>query len=176
MITHTDAAGKPISGAGGALYTVTFKEPPPVSGFASLTPYNSTNKFFPVVKGAPPRTSVNFPGAPRAARCASPASPRRRPSRCPPSSSPPPPPNPPTRPPRPPPIPAPAGSAAELQKGADGSLTLYLSASPPPAPAPASNWLAIGADGPSYLILRLYGPSKEAIAGGWQPPAVVKAT
>lgn len=127
LTTNTDDKGKPISGAGGAVYKITFNKPPPVSGFASLTLYNATNKMFPVVPGGPALASINYPG-----------------------------------------------NSASLKKSPDGTLPLWLSTAPPPAPALKSNWLAIGADGPSYAILRLYGPSKEAVAGEWQPPAIVK--
>jgi len=67
----------------------------------------------------------------------------------------------------------------ELQKNADGSLTLYIQKDSP-GKDKESNWLP-APDGTVYLVMRLYWPKTEAPSilpagsGSWQPPGVVKA-
>ncbi|WP_394562091.1 DUF1254 domain-containing protein [Aquipseudomonas alcaligenes] len=60
-----------------------------------------------------------------------------------------------------------------LQKNADGSLTLYVQHDSPGADK-ESNWLPVPAERFS-LLLRLYSPSKRVVEGGYQMPAVVEA-
>ena len=67
----------------------------------------------------------------------------------------------------------------DMQKGADGSLTIYIQKDSPGAGKEA-NWLP-APDGPIYLVMRLYWPKTEAPSvlppgdGSWQPPGIVKA-
>ncbi|MFZ3183676.1 MAG: DUF1254 domain-containing protein [Pseudomonas sp.] len=68
---------------------------------------------------------------------------------------------------------------ADMQKNADGSLTLYIQKDSPGADKQA-NWLP-APDGPIYLVMRLYWPKTEAPsilpagAGSWSPPGIVQA-
>ncbi|MCY1400504.1 hypothetical protein D9M71_155940 [compost metagenome] len=57
-----------------------------------------------------------------------------------------------------------------LQKGADGSLTLYLQKDSPGADK-ESNWISL-AKGPFNLFLRAYLPHRSLIEQSWQPPAI----
>lgn len=65
-----------------------------------------------------------------------------------------------------------------MQKGEDGSLTLYIQKDSPGTDK-ESNWLP-APDGPIYLVMRLYWPKTEppsilpAGEGTWQPPALVR--
>ncbi|MCX5516505.1 DUF1254 domain-containing protein [Kaistia algarum] len=59
-----------------------------------------------------------------------------------------------------------------LVRGADGSLTLAISAAKPAGPE-AANWLP-APKGPFYLILRLYQPSVEILKGQYELPQVVR--
>ena len=65
-----------------------------------------------------------------------------------------------------------------LQKGKDGSVTIYVQ-SKSPGKDRESNWLPAPA-GPIYLVMRLYWPKPEPPSilppgeGTWQPPAVRK--
>jgi hypothetical protein len=65
-----------------------------------------------------------------------------------------------------------------LNKGEDGSLTLYVQKDSPGTDK-ESNWLP-APDGPIYLVMRLYWPKTEPPSllpigkGEWKPPAVVK--
>jgi hypothetical protein len=59
-----------------------------------------------------------------------------------------------------------------LKYGADGSLTLYLSAKSPGAEH-ESNWLPAPA-GPFSLLLRLYWPDPSVLEGKWIAPDVVQ--
>jgi len=67
----------------------------------------------------------------------------------------------------------------ELQKGDDGSLTLYIQKDSPGADK-ESNWLP-ASDGPMYLVMRLYWPKTDPPSilpvgeGTWSPPGIVKA-
>lgn len=61
----------------------------------------------------------------------------------------------------------------ELQKNADGSLTLYLQHESPGQDR-QSNWLPAPA-GPIYVAMRLYWPKPEALTGRWQPPPLVRS-
>jgi hypothetical protein len=67
----------------------------------------------------------------------------------------------------------------QLQKGKDGSLTLYIQKDSPGADR-ESNWLP-APDGPMYIVMRLYWPKTEAPSllpigkGSWKPPGFVKA-
>lgn len=56
----------------------------------------------------------------------------------------------------------------QLQKDADGGLTLYLQ-SASPGKDKESNWLPAPA-GPFVAVLRLYWPKEEALTGQWQKP------
>ena len=60
----------------------------------------------------------------------------------------------------------------DLQKNADGSLTVYIQKDSP-GKDKESNWLP-APDGPVYLVMRLYWPKTEALEGAWQPPAVTR--
>ena len=59
-----------------------------------------------------------------------------------------------------------------LVHGADGSLTLTISASKPTGDA-AANWLPAPA-GPFYLILRMYQPNDDILSGRYELPQVVR--
>jgi hypothetical protein len=65
-----------------------------------------------------------------------------------------------------------------MQKGADGSLTLYIQKDSP-GKNKESNWLP-APNGPIYLVMRLYWPKKDAPSilppgeGTWNPPGVVR--
>jgi hypothetical protein len=67
----------------------------------------------------------------------------------------------------------------DMQKNADGSLTIYIQKDSPGKDKQA-NWLP-AADGPIYLAMRLYWPETTepsilpAGAGSWQPPGIVQA-
>lgn len=60
----------------------------------------------------------------------------------------------------------------DLQFGADGSLTLYVSATPPEA-SKMTNWLPAPKDDFS-LYLRSYWPETAITEGKWTPPPVVR--
>jgi hypothetical protein len=57
-----------------------------------------------------------------------------------------------------------------LQKNADGSLTLYIQ-NQSPGPEKGSNWLP-APDDDFYLVMRLYWPKEAALKGDWKPPGV----
>lgn len=61
----------------------------------------------------------------------------------------------------------------DLQLGPDGSLTIYVSATPPEA-SKMTNWLPAPKDDFS-LYVRSYWPDSAILEGTWTPPAVVKA-
>jgi hypothetical protein len=61
----------------------------------------------------------------------------------------------------------------QLQKTADGSITLYFQKDSPGTDKEA-NWLPAPA-GPIYLVMRLYWPQETALNGSWKPPAVHRA-
>lgn len=56
-----------------------------------------------------------------------------------------------------------------LVHDSDGSLSLYLSATPPPEGQ--ANWLPVPAT-PFHIVLRMYLPRKEALEGNYAPPVV----
>jgi len=60
-----------------------------------------------------------------------------------------------------------------LQKGSDGSLTIYIQKDAP-GEDKKSNWLP-APNGPFYMVLRLYIPAPEVIEGKWEAPAVQRA-
>jgi hypothetical protein len=60
----------------------------------------------------------------------------------------------------------------ELQKGADGGITLHVQHDRPEGDA-AANWLP-APTGPFFLAMRLYWPKPEALDGSWQAPALDK--
>jgi hypothetical protein len=59
---------------------------------------------------------------------------------------------------------------ADLQRNQDGSLTLYVSATPPDD-APRSNWLP-APDGTFSLYIRAYWGKEAILDGTWQPPEI----
>jgi hypothetical protein len=67
-----------------------------------------------------------------------------------------------------------------MEKNADGSLTLYIQKDSPGADKQA-NWLP-APDGPIYLVMRLYWPKTDAPSilppgdGTWKPPGIVKVS
>ncbi|MCB1705552.1 MAG: DUF1254 domain-containing protein [Halioglobus sp.] len=62
----------------------------------------------------------------------------------------------------------------DLEKNADGSLTLYIQNGEPTEPAQKANWLP-APDGPIYMVLRLYWPQEAALDGSWLPPGLQRA-
>jgi hypothetical protein len=62
-----------------------------------------------------------------------------------------------------------------LQRGADGSLTIYVQADPPDE-AHRANWLPAPKGGDFSLYVRAYWPKAAVLDGSWTPPAVVAAT
>jgi len=63
---------------------------------------------------------------------------------------------------------------ADMTKGADGSLTLYLQHDSP-GKERESNWLP-APNGPFYVLLRLYWPEDSFLNGTWKVPPVTKAS
>ncbi len=63
---------------------------------------------------------------------------------------------------------------AGMTRGADGSLSIYISRKDPSG-ARSANWLPAPAKGPFAMFLRLYLPKPEAIAKVWAPPRIEKA-
>ncbi|MNN54110.1 hypothetical protein D3C81_1689050 [compost metagenome] len=61
--------------------------------------------------------------------------------------------------------------SASLQRGADGSLTLWLSAQPPADPALHGNWLP-APPGPFYVALRLYVPQAAHLDRTYRYPVI----
>ncbi len=59
----------------------------------------------------------------------------------------------------------------DLNKNADGSLTLYIQKDEPTDPDQRANWLP-APDGPIYMVMRLYWPKDEVLKGSWSPPAI----
>jgi len=59
----------------------------------------------------------------------------------------------------------------ELNKNADGSLTLFIQKDEPADPLQKANWLP-APDGPIYMVMRLYWPKAEALNGKWLPPGI----
>jgi hypothetical protein len=64
------------------------------------------------------------------------------------------------------------GSRDRLERGADGSVTLYIQHEPPGAER-ENNWLPAPA-GAFELGLRLYGPGQDVADSAWEPPPVVR--
>lgn len=64
------------------------------------------------------------------------------------------------------------GSRDQPDHNSDGSIDLYLSASPPAGKE--ANWLEIVPDKGFFAILRLYGPTEEAINKTWVPGDIEK--
>jgi hypothetical protein len=60
-----------------------------------------------------------------------------------------------------------------VQTNEDGSLTLAF-ANAQPAGVPEQNWLPTPATGNYHLTFRFYGPSKDASAGKYFPPPLVR--
>lgn len=60
-----------------------------------------------------------------------------------------------------------------MKYNADGSLTLYVQATPP-AKEWMNNWLPSPKGSDFSLYVRAYGPKEEVINGSWTPPAVKK--
>ena len=61
-----------------------------------------------------------------------------------------------------------------LVRGADGSLSLWISRADPGG-ARAANWLPAPAKGPYSMVLRLYLPRPAAISRTWAPPRIEAA-
>jgi len=61
--------------------------------------------------------------------------------------------------------------SASLQRGADGGLTLWLSAQPPADPARHGNWLP-APPGPFYVALRLYVPQAAHLDKTYRYPVI----
>lgn len=61
-----------------------------------------------------------------------------------------------------------------LQKTADGSLTIYVQPDEPKDPAERDNWLPSPKNGEFSLFMRAYWPDDAIIRRQWTPPAVVK--
>jgi hypothetical protein len=58
---------------------------------------------------------------------------------------------------------------SRLTAGADGSVTIRLSAEAP-TDVPEANWLPVGRGG-FHLVLRIYSPDMAALQG-WTPPVI----
>jgi hypothetical protein len=63
------------------------------------------------------------------------------------------------------------GDRDALHTNPDGSLDLWVQATPPDGDARA-NWLPVRAGEPFLLNARLYWPKPEALRGAWSMPAV----
>jgi hypothetical protein len=61
---------------------------------------------------------------------------------------------------------------ADLQRDADGGLTLYIQNDAPGGEQDA-NWLP-APDGPFLMILRLYRPEQSVLDNDWEAPGVVR--
>lgn len=59
----------------------------------------------------------------------------------------------------------------DLQRNADGSLTIYVQATPPSDPGQRANWLP-APKGDFSLYIRAYWPKAAVLDGSWTPPAV----
>jgi hypothetical protein len=62
----------------------------------------------------------------------------------------------------------------DLQKAADGSLTIYVQADEPNDPVERANWLPSPENADFSLYVRAYWPDDAITRGQWTPPAVVK--
>lgn len=62
----------------------------------------------------------------------------------------------------------------DLQKTADGSLTIYVQADEPKNPTERANWLPSPKNTEFSLYVRAYWPEKAITRSQWTPPAVVK--
>ncbi|HEX4388538.1 MAG TPA: DUF1214 domain-containing protein [Steroidobacteraceae bacterium] len=62
----------------------------------------------------------------------------------------------------------------DLQRAADGSLTIYVQVDEPKDPAERANWLPSPTNGEFSLYVRAYWPDDAITRGQWTPPAVVK--
>ena len=62
----------------------------------------------------------------------------------------------------------------DLQKAADGSLTIYVQADEPTDPVERANWLPSPKNAEFSLYVRAYWPEDAITRGQWTPPAVVK--
>ena len=65
-----------------------------------------------------------------------------------------------------------ASYTPDLQKNADGSISIYMSRQLPPG-VPAANWLPIP-PGPFNVMLRDYGPLGSVLEGTYVPPPIEK--
>jgi len=65
-------------------------------------------------------------------------------------------------------------NSKSLQRGADGSLTLYVQ-SEPPGKDKESNWLPAPKGADFSLYIRAYWPKAPILEGSWTPPAVNRA-
>jgi hypothetical protein len=63
----------------------------------------------------------------------------------------------------------------DLQRDADGSLTIYVQTDEPKHPAQRANWLPAPQQQDISLYLRAYWPKADVLNGQWTPPAVVVA-
>ena len=62
----------------------------------------------------------------------------------------------------------------DLQKAADGSVTIYVQADEPKDPVARANWLPSPKNAEFSLYVRAYWPEDAITRGQWTPPAVVK--
>jgi hypothetical protein len=63
----------------------------------------------------------------------------------------------------------------DLQRDADGSLTIYVQTDEPKLSAQRANWLPAPQQQDISLYLRAYWPKADVLNGQWTPPAVVVA-
>ena len=64
------------------------------------------------------------------------------------------------------------GDRDPLVFNADGSLDLWVQATPPSEKEAAANWLPVQMDAPFLLNARLYWPEEKALNGQWKMPVV----
>ena len=66
-------------------------------------------------------------------------------------------------------------SQSQLQRGQNGSLTLYFAPKRPPG-APDGNWLPTPPGQPYTLTWRSYGPDQPILSGAWFPPSLLEVS
>ena len=60
----------------------------------------------------------------------------------------------------------------DLQKAADGSLTIHVQADEPKDPVERANWLPSPQNADFSLYVRAYWPDDAITRGEWTPPAI----